>query len=478
MRALKKWTGLTLLLLSICFMQVHTAFANPADTVLKGTALNGIIDIDSMLESHLALQSDGTIWTWEGNGLAKRGPKIPGAVSAEVGNIALKSDGTVWTWGTNESGQLGNGTTDKQKPSLNHEPAQVKGLKNVIAIASGGSFHVALAKDHTAWIWGSTCISAMTRSDFTFKQSYCNAFEEHPDEEKAYVPGLIKREGIVAIAASQNNISIVKEDGSVNRWGYWDNVRMGEDTLPWATKDIVAVSEMYNDYMGSLLLLRKDGTVGYYEPTAGKSKGGFIKISAAPFDANYNLALHQDGSIWNHEDNGNLIQIKGLSRIVDLEARAANSGLALDNRGTVWSWGDAKYGSASQGAAPKKTLSEIKPAAVIKSFSVQLNDDYIPLKAAPIIINGTTFVPLRDVFVAMGAKVNYDSGKITISKGKTTILLEENKRQTTINGITKQVAEAPRYDQGKTIVPLRFVTEALGATVKWNAASDTILIKS
>jgi hypothetical protein len=477
MRLRKKWTGLTFLLLCMCFTQVHSAFAEQ-DIVRKGSVLTGIIDIDSSLESHLALQKDGTIWTWEGNEQAKRGPKIAGAIAAEVGNIALKADGTVWTWGSNEWGQLGNGMIDKPKASVNHEPSQVKGLKDVIAIASGRSFHVALTKDHKAWIWGNSCIASMTRSDFTFNENYCSAYEERPQEEKAYVPGLIKREDIKAIAASQNNISIVKEDGSVNRWGYWNNVRMGEDTLPWATKNIIAVSEMFNDYMGNLLLLRKDGTVGYYEPPAAKPKGGFTKISAAPYNANYNLALHQDGSVWNSEENGSLIQIKGLINMIDIEARAANSGLALDSKGMVWSWGEAKYGSLNQESASPKTLSVVKPAAVFKSFSIQLNDAYIPLSAAPIIMNGTTFVPLRDVFEAMSAKVSYNSGKITISKGKTSIQLEVYKHQTTINGIPKQIAEAPRYYQSRTIVPLRFVTEALDASVKWNIDNDTIIIKS
>ncbi|WP_139997787.1 stalk domain-containing protein [Paenibacillus paridis] len=477
MRPLKKWTGLTLLLLAVCTLQTNTVFAKQ-DVTLRGIALTGIIDIDSMLESHLALEKDGTIWTWKGNDQAQRGPKIPGAIAAEVGNIALKADGTVWTWGTNEWGQLGNGMIDKLKTNVSREPAQVKGLKDIVAIASGDSFHVALTKEGSAWIWGNVCLSAMTRSDFTFNESYCRTYDENTDEANAYSPGLIKRSDITAIAASPNNLSIVRADGSVNRWGYWNNGRMGEDTLPWATKNISSVSEMYNDDMGNVFLLRKDGSVGYYEPSSAKPMNGFKAISAAPYNSNYNLALQQNGTVWNNEENGSLHQLKSLSQIVAIEARAPNSGLALDRKGTVWSWGTGKYWSISQGSAPPKTVSEIMPAAVVKSFSIMLNDNFVKLSADPVIINGTTFVPLRDVFQSMGAKVNYDAGKISISKGKTSITLEINKTQTTINGKAKQVSEAPRYNQAKTIVPLRFITEALGASVKWNASNDTILINS
>lgn len=73
-------------------------------------------------------------------------------VAVAAGNkhcLALRSDGTVWAWGNNEHGQLGNGTTTKSNKSL-----QVKGLTNVIAIAGGKNHSVALKRDGTVWAWG------------------------------------------------------------------------------------------------------------------------------------------------------------------------------------------------------------------------------------------------------------------------------------------------------------------------------------
>ena len=51
--------------------------------------------------------------------------------------------------GVNEVGQLGNGST-----TISYLPVRVSGLSDVIAIAGGGGFSVALKYDGTVWAWG------------------------------------------------------------------------------------------------------------------------------------------------------------------------------------------------------------------------------------------------------------------------------------------------------------------------------------
>ena len=65
-----------------------------------------------------------------------RGSTIDGGVDH---SIAVKTDGTVWTWGGNGAGQLGNGTTAK-----NTTPTQVSGLTAIDAVGAGTQFSVAL----------------------------------------------------------------------------------------------------------------------------------------------------------------------------------------------------------------------------------------------------------------------------------------------------------------------------------------------
>jgi len=119
----------------------------------------------------LALLADGTISAWGNNSKGQLGDgtktnrlkpvKVYGITNAtaiagsyfDSGNpssIALLADGTLRTWGSNNHGQLGDGTTIAKV-----KPVQVFGITNAIAIARGGvDWHAVLLADRTVKIWG------------------------------------------------------------------------------------------------------------------------------------------------------------------------------------------------------------------------------------------------------------------------------------------------------------------------------------
>jgi len=62
--------------------------------------------------------------------------------------IALRDDMTVWTWGMNTEGQLGDGTNENRKTSV-----QAIGIANVNSVDGNSNFTLAL-RDNTVWAWG------------------------------------------------------------------------------------------------------------------------------------------------------------------------------------------------------------------------------------------------------------------------------------------------------------------------------------
>ena len=96
----------------------------------------------------------------------------------------------------------------------------------------------------------------------------------------------------------------------------------------------------------------------------------------------------------------------------------------------------------------------------------------------PVNSNGRLLVPLRAIFEALGATVNYSNGTIRASRGATNLQLSLGSDQAIINGQTQTLDVPAQAVFGRTLVPLRFVGEALGANVVYNAATQSVAIAS
>lgn len=102
--------------------------------------------------------------------------------------------------------------------------------------------------------------------------------------------------------------------------------------------------------------------------------------------------------------------------------------------------------------------------------TVTLNGQHLRTSAAPIQRNGWTLVPMRDTFQALGARVHWNNQTqgITAYRGATRVGLSIGERMATVNGNEVTLDQAPMMYRGSTMVPLRFVSEALGAQVRWS----------
>lgn len=100
-------------------------------------------------------------------------------------------------------------------------------------------------------------------------------------------------------------------------------------------------------------------------------------------------------------------------------------------------------------------------------------------ETAPQIVNGRTLIPIRAVIEAMGGTVDYDAReqKITLKKDNDTLEMWIGKADIKQNGSVKTMDTAPAILNGRTMVPVRFVAENFGYSVAWKAAEQTVVIQ-
>lgn len=110
---------------------------------------------------------------------------------------------------------------------------------------------------------------------------------------------------------------------------------------------------------------------------------------------------------------------------------------------------------------------------------VNLDGKELTFDVQPIIDKGSTFVPQRAIFEALGASVKWNekTQTVTATKGINTVTLVIGGKAY-INGISTPMNVPARIVDGKTLVPLRFVSEAMNCKVDWVAAAQTVMINS
>lgn len=112
--------------------------------------------------------------------------------------------------------------------------------------------------------------------------------------------------------------------------------------------------------------------------------------------------------------------------------------------------------------------------------TVFLNDSQLYFDVPPLVEKGRTLVPLRTIFEELGANVKWDEVTRTViaSKGNTVIKITINSTKVLKNGAVFKIDVPAKVINGRTLVPLRFVSEALGANVNWDKNTNIITIIS
>lgn len=109
---------------------------------------------------------------------------------------------------------------------------------------------------------------------------------------------------------------------------------------------------------------------------------------------------------------------------------------------------------------------------------IRLEGELLKIDTQPVNVNGRILLPMRALFEALGATVNWDAKtrSVTASKGDISLKLTLDSKEAVVNGKNITLDVAPTLHQSKTLVPVRFVAESLNAKVEWDESSRYVNI--
>jgi alpha-tubulin suppressor-like RCC1 family protein len=298
--------------------------------------------------------------------IASRGQTVTKISAGSNHSLLLKSDGSLWAMGDNNSGELGDGTTDNDNYNTNLPEQIVAG--NVTAVAAGSGFSLFLKNDGSLWAMGDNGYGEL--GDGTYNQ--------------ANLPEQIVAGNVTTIAAGSYHTLFLKSDGSL--WAMGDN---GDGQLGDGTTDHgfyktnlpeqIVASNVTAIAGGSFhsLFLKNDGSLwamGYNHSGQlgdGTTDHGFYStnrpeqivasnVTTIACGYFHSLFLKSDGSLWVMGDNesgqlgdGTYNNALSPEQIVASNVTAIAGGyfhtLFLKSDGSLWAMGDNSAGQLGDG---------------------------------------------------------------------------------------------------------------------------------
>ncbi|WP_028608486.1 stalk domain-containing protein [Paenibacillus harenae] len=388
-----------------------------------------LLDDIRQMEGSYALDGNGILW--ELNVKTYTAAAVMDHVKDFSGNGSLiKADGSVWTK---------NGPAYHQEEGLpaskdvegNYvidtlgdvwsvtEKKKMPALKNIVKL-DDGEYDAALDKDGNVWVWGNDPHAWKT---------------DNPNE--TFGPALFFKN----IRHLQGGIAIDHDWKVINIW-----------------------REIYIGYASPGNVI---GTNIDLSPFSKRIKDVFVHSVSDVTSHSY--VLMTDGTVWTwgEDETGGLKPIKGLSGVIAITG-TGTGGTALYNNGYVSSWlGSPKITDKDKQA---KEYS-VTPQRITASIGVRVNGEIKVLPSQPQMINNRVYIPVRGLFESLGGTVGYANDIVKISYNNHQTELKVWSTEAQIDG-KKVMLDAPaQIVNGRTMVPVRFVGQSLGADVKWDAAN-------
>ncbi len=270
----------------------------------------------------LGLKTDSSLWGWgsndfgqvgDGSILPRKSPVLLGygyklLDAGDSHSFAIKSDGTLWGWGSDSAGQVGDSSLSNQlSPKLIGS--------DYIAIAAGGQHSLGIKSDGTLWTWGNNNFGQLGDGSVL------------PKKAPHYIGS-----GYAAVSAGYEYSMALKTDGTLWTWGNNVDGELGDGTFELRYIPVL---------IGS----------------------GFVSIAAG---GEHSLALKTDGTLWawgnnsaGQVGNGASVDINTPAMIgsgYTMIAAGDEYSLALKTDGTLWAWGLNFWGQLGDGTTINKNI--------------------------------------------------------------------------------------------------------------------------
>jgi len=123
-------------------------------------------------------------------------------------------------------------------------------------------------------------------------------------------------------------------------------------------------------------------------------------------------------------------------------------------------------------------LSSLTFVMAADDIKITINGEAKKFDVMPQIIEGRTLVPMRGIFEALGAEVGWDDATKTASgkTASTTVSLTIDNKEAKVNGKAVTLDVPAMIIDSRTMVPARFVAESLGCKVDWDGTTKTVII--
>ena len=206
-----------------------TSKSSPIQTIAGGTNWKQVsVSVDE--RSTYAIKTDGSLWAWGNNTDGKLGIQVflnqnvssPTVVGSDktwklvsAGSsfaAAIKTDGTLWTWGGNGAGQLGDNTTTSKSSPIQ----TIASGTNWKQVAAGAGAIAAIKSDGTLWVWGNNTDGELGTNNTTSYSSPIQTIASGTNWKQVSV-------GLSFTAA-------VKTDGTLWTWGLNDFGQLGSNS--------------------------------------------------------------------------------------------------------------------------------------------------------------------------------------------------------------------------------------------------------